>query len=143
MRIARGIALLMSIGFGLMAWPPIARAQTCKDEESMLEESKKPLAELIATVKQESLSDFEKSYHQKNIVNKLTFLGIAVDGLVKCLEKAGQDPSAPKEVVEASKAKHETYAKLRDKIQQDRDALKALTAPKEAKDYAEKLDEAH
>jgi hypothetical protein len=133
----------MAIGFALMAWPHSARAQACKDEESMVGESKKPLAELVVTVKQESQPDFEKAYHQKSAVNKLTFLGIAVDGLVACLEKAAQDPSAAKDAVEAAKAKHETYAKLKAKIQQDRDTLKALTDSKEAKAYVEKLDEAN
>lgn len=143
MRIARGIALLMAIGFGSMAWPHHAAAQACKDEESMVEESKKSLVGLVTTVKQESVQDFEKAYHQKSAVNKLTFFGIAVDSLVKCLEKVEQDPSTPKEVIEASKTRHEASAKLKEKVQQDRDALKALSAPKDAKEYVEKLDEAH
>jgi predicted amidohydrolase len=143
MRITRGIALLMAMGFALMAWPHVAVAQACKDDESMVEESKKALAELVTAVKQESLPDFEKAYHQKSSVNKLTFLGIAVDGLLKCLEKAEQDPSAPKEIVEASKAEYETSAKLKAKAQQDHDALNALTAPKNAKEYVEKLVEVH
>ena len=141
MRIVRGIALLMGLGFALLAWPHFAVAQACKDEESMRDQSKKALVELVATVKHESLLDFQNAYHQKNAVNKLTFFGIAVDSLLTCLEKVEQDPSATKEVVEASKAKHETYAKLKEEIQRDRDALKGLTAPKEAKEYVEKLDE--
>jgi hypothetical protein len=104
-------------------------------------ESKKALAEAVTTVKQESLSDFEKAYHQKSVVNKLGFLGITVDSLLTCLEKDEQDQSASKEVVDAAKAKHETYAKLKDKIQHDHDTLKALAAPKQAKEYIAKLDE--
>ncbi len=141
MRTIRGIALLMGLGFGLVVWPHFAAAQACKDEESMREASKNSLAELVATVKQESVPAFESSYHQKNAVNKLTFFGIAVDSLLTCLEKVEKDPSASKEVVEASKTQHETYAKLKEKIQHDRDTLKALTNPKEAKEYVEKLDE--
>ena len=57
----------------------------------MVDESKKALAEVITTVKQESLPDFEKAYHQKSVVNKLCFLGITVDSLLTCLEKAEQD----------------------------------------------------
>jgi hypothetical protein len=142
MKIARRIALLMGLGFGLMAWPHFAAAQTCKDEQSMLEESKKDLTQLVTTVKQESLPDFEKSYHQKSVVNKLTFLGFAVQSLLTCLEKVEQDPAASKEIVEASKAQHENYEKLKEKIQHDLDALKALTTPKDAKVFAGKLDEA-
>jgi hypothetical protein len=133
----------MAIGFALTAWPHKAAAQACKDEESMVEESKKALAQLIVTVKQESLPDFDRAYHQKSAVNKLNFLGIAVDSLLACLQKVGQDSSAAKDVVEAAKAKHETYAKLKAKIQQDRDTLKALTNSKDAKAYVEKLDEAN
>lgn len=142
MKISRRIAVVMGIGFGLIVWPHIATAQTCKDEESMVDESKKALAEVIVTVKQESLPDFEKSYHQKNVVNKLSFYGITVDSLLTCEEKAEQDSSTAKEAVDAAKAKHETYAKLKDKIQHDHEKLKGLTAPKDAKQYVEKLDEA-
>jgi len=142
MRTGSRITLLMGIGFGLMVSPHFVAAQVCKDEESMVDESKKALAEVITTIKQESLVNFEKSYHQKSVVNKLSFFGSTVDGLLACEEKAEQDSSATKEVVDAAKAKHETYAKLKDKIQHDHDTLKALAAPKEAKQYAEKLDEA-
>ena len=38
--------------------------------------------------------------------------------------------------------KHETYAKLKEKLQHDHDTLKALAAPKDAKQFVEKLDEA-
>jgi len=138
----RWIALLMGIGLGLIVGPHFAAAQSCKDEQSMVDESRKLLAEEISTVKQESLPDFEKSYHQKSVVNKLSFFGVAVDSLLTCEEKAEQDTSASKEVTEAAKTKHDTYAKLKDRIQHDHDALKALTVPKDAKQYVEKLDEA-
>lgn len=141
MRIARRIVLLTSIGFGLMAWPHFAAAQACKDEQAMKDESKKALAELVSTVKQESLPDFERNYHQKNAVNKLNFFGMAVQGLLDCLEKAQQDPAASKEAVAESKAQYETYAKLKEKVQHDMDALKAMTASKDAKPFIEKLDE--
>ncbi|MGO8791179.1 MAG: hypothetical protein ACLQVL_27870 [Terriglobia bacterium] len=142
MRIGRCIALVMGIGFGLMAWPHSVAAQACKDETSMVDESKKALADAVSTVKQESLSDFEKAYHQKSVVNKLGFFGVTVDSLLTCLEKDAQDQSASKEVVDAAKAQHEIYVKLKDKIQHDHNTLKALAAPKQAKEYVEKLDEA-
>lgn len=135
------ITLLIGIGFGLMVSPHFAAAQGCKDEESMVDESKKSLAEVIALVKQESLANFEKSYHQKSVVNKLSFFGISVDGLLACEEKAEQDSSTPKDVADATKANHDTYAKLKEKIQHDHDTLKAIAAPKDAKQFVEKLDE--
>jgi predicted amidohydrolase len=108
----------------------------------MVDESKKSLAEIITAVKQESLANFEKAYHQKNVVNKLSFLGISLDGLIACDEKTEQDSSATKEAVDAAKAEHETNVKLKEKLQHDHDALKALAAPKDAKQFIEKLDEA-
>jgi hypothetical protein len=141
MKMACRIVLLAGFGFGLMAWPPFAAAQACKDEQSMWEESKKDLTQLVSTVKQESVPDFEKAYHQKSVVNKLTFLGIAVQEVMTCLEKTQQDPAASKETVEACKAQHETFAKLKEKIQNDINTLKGLTDSKNAKAYAGKLDE--
>jgi hypothetical protein len=142
MRKVRRTALLMCFGFGLLAGSHSALAQTCNDEESMVAESKKALGEVLITVKQESLPDFEKAYHQKNVVNKLSFYGIAVDSLLTCEEKVEQDSATAKDSVDAAKAKRETYAKLKDKIQHDHDTLKGLAAPKDAKQYVEKLDEA-
>ncbi|MGO8817537.1 MAG: hypothetical protein ACLQVG_23065 [Terriglobia bacterium] len=142
MRTRRRITLLMGIGIGLMVSSQFAAAQVCKDEESMVDESKKSLAEIITAVKQESVANFEKSYHQKNVVNKLSFLGISLDGLIACDEKTEQDSSATKEAVDAAKAEHETYSKLKEKLQHDHDTLKALAAPKDAKQFVEKLDEA-
>jgi hypothetical protein len=141
MRTGHRITLMMGIGFGLMIWPHIAAAQACKDEQSMVDESKKSLVEVVNTVKQESLPDFERSYHQKNVINKLSFYGTSVESLLACEDKAAQDSSAAKDAADAARAKHDGYAKLKDKIQHDHDALKALTAPKDAKAYAEKLDE--
>jgi len=108
----------------------------------MVAESKKALGEVLTTVRQESLPDFEKAYHQKNVVNKLSFYGIAVDSLLACDEKAEQNSAGTKETVDAAKAEHEAYAKLKEKIQHDRDTLKGLATPKDAKQYVEKLDEA-
>jgi len=133
---------MMGIGFGLMVWPHFAAAQACKDEESMVTESNKALVEVVNTVKGESLADFAKAFHQKSVVNKLSFFGTTVDDLLACEETAEQDSAASKEVVDAIKAKHDTYAKLKEKIHRDHDALKALAAPKAAKGFIEKLDEA-
>jgi exonuclease VII large subunit len=125
---------------GILLWPQLLSAQACKDEESMADYYKKDLAGLVATVKKESLLDFERAYHQKSSLTKLTLYGSTVDGLLRCLDKAAQDPTATKEEADAYKAKREAYAKLKDKIQQDRNALKATEAPKDAKALIEKFD---
>jgi uncharacterized protein YaiL (DUF2058 family) len=106
----------------------------------MVNDYKKSLADLVGTVRKETLSDFQNAFHQKTSLTKLTLYGTVVGGLMSCLEKAEQDATATKEQVDAYKAKHETYAKLKDKIQQDRNALKAAEAPKSAKELIAKFD---
>jgi len=130
----------MGVVLGLLLCPRPLSAQACKDEESMVAFYKKDLAEMVETVKKESLPDFEKAYHQKSSLSKLTLYGLNVDTLLSCLDKAAQDTTATKEQVEAYKAKHETNAKLKGKIQQDGNKLKAAEAPKEAKALIEKFD---
>jgi len=134
------MTLLVVAGVGLFLSPHQALAQACKDEESMVESSKQALVELTETVKKESLPDFERLNHQKSAVNKLSIHNSMLGGLVSCLEKAAQDTTAPKEQVEAAKAQHDASAKLQEKIQQERGAIKDAQASKGAKALIEKLD---
>jgi uncharacterized protein YaiL (DUF2058 family) len=114
-------------------------AQACKDEEGMATEDKKSLTEVVDMVKKESLQDFQRGYHQKSCLNKLTFSSIALNGLVGCLDKAVQDTTAEKEDIDSYKAKRETYGKLKDRIEEDRKALKTAADAKEAKAVIEKF----
>jgi hypothetical protein len=66
-------------------------------------------------------------------LTKLTLAHGLTQELVSCLEKAAQDPQANKEQAAQDKGKSESYAKLRDTIDQDRKSLKGAEAPKEAK----------
>lgn len=134
------IALLVGGPLLCLLVPRGLQAQACKDDETIAEEYKKNTLDLVQTVKKESLEDFQKAYHQKNGLSKLTFCLTGLDGLLRCLDKAAQDTTATKEEVEASKAKRVTYAKLKDKIQHDRDALKAAESAKDAKALIEKID---
>lgn len=140
MRRAWGVTLLVGASVGLFLGPQQILAQTCKDEESMVEGSKQALLELTEAVKKESLPDFERLDHQKSMVNKLTLHNSMLGELVSCLEKAAQDTAAPKEQVAAAKAQHDASAKLLEKLQHERDAIKDAKAPKEAKALIEKLD---
>ena len=135
-----GISLLLAAGVGLFLDPQYVFAQACKDEVAMVEGSKQNLLELVGTVKKESLPDFERENHQKGVVSRLSIHLSMLGELVSCLEKAAQDSSAPKADAEAAKAQHDAAAKLREKIQQERDAIKAAPAPKDAKPLVEKLD---
>ncbi len=132
--------LLAPILWVLLASPARLHAQACKDEEEFALEYKKGLNDLVETVKKESLGDFQKAYHQKSCLTKQILTLGAVNELENCLEKAVQDPAATKEQADAYKSKHDSYAKLKEKITQDRNALKATEAPKEAKPLIEKFD---
>jgi len=140
MRRTTGNALLLGAALGILLWPQLLSPQACKDEESMVAYYKKDLAGIIETVKKESLADFAKAYHQRSTLTKLTLYGSQVGGLLSCLDKAAQDTTATKEQVDAYKAKRETFAKLKDRIQKNRDALKATEASKDAKALIEKID---
>jgi len=106
----------------------------------MVEGSKQALVELMDTVKKESLPDFERNNHQKSAVNKLTIHNGMLGGLVSCLEKAAEDTTAPKAEVESAKAQHDASAKLQEKIQLERSAIKDAQASKDAKALIERLD---
>ena len=140
MRWASGMTLLVVAGLGLFLSPHQVLAQACKDEESMVEASKQALVELTETVKKESLPDFQRLNHQKSLVNKLAVHDSMLGGLVSCLDTAAQDTTAPKEQAEAARAQHDAAAKLQEKIQHARAAIKDAQAPKDAKALTEKLD---
>ncbi len=140
MRRVWGMALLVGAGVGLLGVPTGAFAQACKDEVSMVEGSNQGLMELLAAVKKESLPDFERLNHQKSTLNKLTLHNSVLGELVRCLEKAAQDTTTPKEQAEAAKAQHDATAKLLEKIQHEQAALKDAKSPKDAKALIEKLD---
>jgi len=140
MRRAWGVTLLVGTGVGLLLAPHQLLAQACKDETSMVEASKQALMELTETVKKESLRDFQRLNHQKSVLNKLTIHNSMLGGLVSCLDKAAQDTTAPKEQAEAAKTQHDADAKLQEKIQHARAAIKEAQAPKDAKALIEKLD---
>ncbi len=134
-----GAALLAGALVCLGQRPAFAQASpACQDDEEMTKSTVKDIGDLVAAVKKESLGDFEKSYHQKTFASK-SGLGLTlVGGLVDCLDKAAQDSTATKEQVEAEKAKRASYAKLKERIEQTRTAVKSAD-PKDAKAQIEKL----
>jgi hypothetical protein len=133
------VLLMGALGAGVLAPRPLL-AQACQDEETMVADYKKSVADLTATVRKESLADFERAYHRKNCLTKLTLavgiVGVAAD----CFEKAAQDPATPKDQVETDKSKHDGYLKLQEKVTHYRDALKPVEAGKDAKSLIEKID---
>ena len=140
MRRAWGMTLLLGASVALFLGPQQVLAQACKDEVSMVEGSKQALVELTETVKKETLPDFQRLNHQKSVVNKLAINDSMLGELVSCLDKAVQDTTAPKEQAEAAKAQHDAAAKLQEKLQHPRVAIKDAHAPKDAKALIEKLD---
>lgn len=139
MKVTILMALFTIASLSSLIAPTPVYAQACKDEEDMVKEVNKSLDDFIGTVKKESLSDFQKAYHQKSSMSKLTFCLGAIDGLLGCLDKAAQDTTTPKEEVDAAKGKRETYTKVKDRISQDLKTLKDTSDSKQAKALIEKI----
>ena len=132
-------ALVLGSAFALLPGSLQLSAHVCKDEEGMVADYKKAMTDLVETVRKESLLDFEKAFHQRTVMSKLTLLGSIVDGLISCLEKRASDPTVLQEDAIAAKGKLAAYNKLKDMIKQDRDALKAAQNGKDAKALIEKF----
>jgi hypothetical protein len=132
-------ALVLGSAFVLSSGSPQLSAQVCKDEEGMVADYKKVVTDLVETVKKESVMDFAKAFHQKNVSTKLMLFGNTVDGLIGCLQKRASNPATAKEDADAAKGKIAASNKLKDTIKQDRDALKAAQTEKDAKALIEKF----
>jgi hypothetical protein len=112
----------------------------CQDEETMVGDYTKDLTSLTATVEGEDLGTFQRTFHRKTCLTKLTLCASILDGAVTCFEKAEQDPATPKDQVEGCKAKHDRYTKLKEKVSHYRDTLKATEDYKKAKALIEQFD---
>jgi hypothetical protein len=115
-------------------------AQACKDEQAMVDESRQGLATTVDSVKKESLESFEKAFHQKTCLTKLTLCLNVMDEVINCLDKASQDAAATKEQAASYKAQKESLAKLKDRLTQYKSQLKTTDTPKDAKALIEKFD---
>ena len=137
----RWVVFLLVLGSACVfpSGPSQLAAQVCKDEESMVADGQKAVTDMVETVKKESLPNFERAYHQKNVTNKLTFFGGMVDGYISCLQKQASDPATSKEDADAAKGKIDAYGTLEAKIKRDRDAVKAAQTGKQAKALIEKI----
>jgi hypothetical protein len=116
------------------------RAQGCDDDEAMVSSYIKDLEGLVDTARKESLEQFEKSYNQRTCLTKLSLSMAMVKESEDCFDKAAHDPAATKEQASSNQSKHDKYAKLQGKIEQDQKVLKAATEPKNAKAAIEKFD---
>ncbi|HKT13232.1 MAG TPA: hypothetical protein VJW77_15535 [Terriglobia bacterium] len=115
------------------------RAQTCNDDEGMIKSYVQSLSDLVGAVKKESLSDFQRDYHEQSCLTRITLtLGIA-NSLIDCLNNSMKDPGATQEQLAAIKSKLQNYVKLKSLLEQDRDALKASKDTKTSKSIIEKF----
>lgn len=112
----------------------------CQDEEAMVEQAKSTVVELVEAVKKESVHEFQNKYHQKSALNKIGFCLSMVNGAVGCFEKASGDTAIKKDQAETYRGKRDRYAKLKERIQKDRDVLKTTEDAKQAKATVEKID---
>ncbi len=140
MRIAIGVSVVAAAALMNALFPQVFVGQACKDEKAMVDDFKQGLVTTVDAVKKESLEDFEKSFHQKTCLSKLTLCLNVMDEVLNCLDKASQDPSATKDAAAAYKAEKESYEKLKEKLTQYKTQLKAAEAPKDAKALIAKFD---
>jgi hypothetical protein len=134
------IPAIVCVLWACFSGPPALLAQQCQDEEGIAKEYLKDLHDKVETTRKESLEDFERGFHQKAILTKLGINLGMVKELVGCLEKAGQDPAAPKDQADAYKTKQEMYSKIAAKLVSDQKSLKATEDAKAAKGLIEKFD---
>jgi hypothetical protein len=113
---------------------------SCKDEETMIEDYKKTLTEMIATVKGESLEDFTRHFHQKSCLNKLGLCSSIVNIANECLDKATQDPATSKDEDKDIETRRQSYNALRAKAEEYSKELKGAESPKDAKALIAKFD---
>jgi hypothetical protein len=121
------IAGLFSIAFTTRV--PQLAAQSCEDDQAMVDAQVKTAADMVDTVKKESQADFEAKFHQKSCLNKLTFALSALNDAISCLDKAGPSAGAPA----GQTSPKDGDTKLKDRITQYRSALKSAEDPKSAK----------
>ena len=140
MRMVIASLLLLGIASIGVAGQKQAAPPACQDEEAMVTDYEKGLQDLVGTVKKENLADFERTYHRKSCLTKLTLCVSVLDGAVACFDKAAQDSSTPKEQAGAIAAKRDAYTKLKENVGHYRDSLKTTEADKDAKALIEKFE---
>ena len=132
------IILAGSLSFGLFTHTSLF-GQTCNDDEGMVKSYVQSITDLVSTVKKEDLADFEKDYHGRSCLSRLTLSLGVINSLIDCLNKAAQSTTATKEQIAAIKTKLESYTKLKSALEQDRKTLKAAKDTKTAKSIIEKF----
>ena len=112
----------------------------CADEETMVAEYRKGMGELVGTIHKEKLEEFERAFHRKVCLNKLNLCEGILDIATACYDEVLKDSSTSKANAEEYRAKLDAYAKLKAKLIQYRDALKAKEQDKDAKALIETFD---
>lgn len=139
MKRIRTMMFLAAVVVAAAGWQNL-RAQACNDEDGMFKSSLQTLSDLVGTVKKENVDSFDRAYHQKNFLSKVTFALSVIDVPIDCFNKAAADSTTPKDQAAAYKAKAEAYAKLKTRLEGYKTQVKASTAAKDAKTLIEKAD---
>ncbi len=135
-----GAKLLAATLLGVCVCGQPLLAQACKDEETMVEDYKKDLAEMVDKVKGESLEEFTRAYHQKSCLSKLSLCSSIISIANECLDKASRDPEASKSQGKEIEAKRESNNALKTKAAEYSKELKDAGSPKDAKALIAKFD---
>lgn len=128
-----GVCLAAAAAFSAPQAQTAAPAKACGPDETVVGSVMKDVTTTIATVKKESLDDFERLFHQQVVGSRLSTTLLMTNMLLDCLDKAAKDPSTPKGDIASIQTRQKTYTQLKTAIQQDIDKVKSTKDPKAAK----------
>ena len=109
----------------------------CIDEEGIVTYYHGQMSELLGKIKQESISQFERNYHRKQVKNFLTFWVGAYADTRDCYKRMAQEPTTPKKLAKELEAKHESSGKQVEQVKGWRDSVRDASSPKDAKSVIE------
>jgi hypothetical protein len=139
-RTAGTLIFLTGFLFAAALVPQPLWAQGCDADEAMVVDYMKDISTLVVTTRKESLEEFQKEYHQKTCLTKLTLALSLVKELETCLDNKAHDPAATREQSDTAKGKQKKFAKLQATIEKDQQDLKGAESPKAAKAVIGKFD---
>ena len=135
----KSITVMVVLAICLAIEAPNLQAQACQEEEGSVAAVTQDLSGMIGEIQKESLTEFQKHFHQQSFASRLS-IGLQTAGeLVGCLDKASHDPAATKAQLDAIKAKQATYQKLQAALQAGSQSLKSAKSARTAKAAIEKF----
>lgn len=135
--VAASVCLAAAAAFAVPQAETTAPTKACQPDETVVGSVMKDVTTTIATVKKESLDDFQRLFHQQVVGSRLSTTLLMTNMLLDCLDKAAKDPSTPKSDLASIQTSQKSYTQLKTAIQQDIAKVKSTKDPKAAKSEIE------